>query len=303
MNGKLAGRMRLALLVLMFGTGALLLFAAQSAHETMAQTTGPCVSPPSGMVAWWPLDGLNLSGEYDDLAGGDNNGTPIGNPSPIPTQYVGNSLQAGTGKYVEVTDAPNLNFGLGSFTIDAWVRFTPGTQTEPIVYKLASPSGSGGGYFLYLANSTFGGPADRLDLQIGSQIFQGPQVNAPIGTWIFVAATVNKTSSSAGTVSLYVGVPSTPLAIANNPAGAFNASSPFTPLWIGRWPSNPHASLGIDELEVFQVVYRQGTSQRSTAPAAPASARLLLQLRPSLSASRRTLPAARRSTSAGALRS
>lgn len=210
----------------------------------------PCTPRPSGMVAWWPLDGLT-SGEYDDLAGGDNNGTPIGNPSQIPNQYVGNSVQAGTGKYVRVTDAPNLNFGLGSFTIDAWVKYTPGTQTEPIVYKLANSSGSGGGYFLSIVNANSQGTQRKLQLQIATKIYSGPIITATQGTWIFVAATVNKSIPIAGTINLYVGVPSNPLAIANHLAGAFNASSPGTPLLIGRWESNPQANLGIDEVEVF----------------------------------------------------
>lgn len=211
-----------------------------------------CLRPlPKGMAAWWPLDGLNSSGKYDDLAGGDNNGTPIGSPSPILNQYVGNSIQAGIGKYVEVSDAPpNLNFGLGSFTIDSWVKFTPGTQTEPIVYKLAGPSGSGGGYFLSIGAV---GTQWRPQLQIATKVYLGPIITAPQGTWLFVAATVNKSSSSSGLVNLYAGVPPGPLAVFSPPAGgAFSASSPGTPLWIGGWQGNPHASLGIDELEIFK---------------------------------------------------
>ncbi len=206
-----------------------------------------CALRPSEMVAWWPLDGLNSEGKYDDLAGGDNNGRPIGNPSQIPNQYVGNSLQAGTGKYVEVSDVPNLNFGQTSFTIDAWVKYTPATQTEPIVFKLANQ----GGYSLYLSTSTSNGPVDRLHLQIGSQIYQGPQFSVPVGTWVFVAARINKTYFDTGTIDLYVGVPGSPLKIASLPAGDFNASSHGTPLQIGHWSFNPHASLGIDEVEIF----------------------------------------------------
>ena len=208
----------------------------------------PCAPPPSGMVAWWPLDGLNSNGEYTDLAGGDNNGTPIGPPSPILGQHVGNSIQASTG-YVEVSDAPNLNFGPGSFTIDGWVKFTPGTQTEPIVYKLSSPSGSGGGYFLSIDNPNLLPTQRRLQLQVATNLYSGPIITATQGTWIFVAVTVDKVAHF---VNFYVGVPGGPLApFPPLPAGAFSASSPGTPLWIGEWPGDPHAFLGIDEVEIF----------------------------------------------------
>lgn len=212
-----------------------------------APTVAACAPRPADMVAWWPLDELSPDGEYDDMAGGDNNGTPIGNPSQIPKQYVGNSLQAGIGKFVAVADAPNLNFGMESFTIDAWVKLTPDSQTDSIAYKLGGPSG--GGYFLYIveANQT----QWRLQLQIANQPYAGPIITAPQGTWIFVAATVDKTSFSTGTVNLYVGVPGSPLVISNDQAGPFNASSHGTPLLIGRWSGNPHASLGIDEVETF----------------------------------------------------
>ena len=214
------------------------------AYEVGTGPNGAACTPPPNMVAWWPLDKLNSSGEYDDYAGGDNNGAPIGNPAQIPNQYVGNSLQAGIGKFVQVADAPNLNFGLESFTIDAWVKYTSGTQTEPIVYKLANPSGSAGGYFLYVSKN-------RLYLQIGPKIFSGPQFSVPTGTWIFVAATVIKTNPNLGSVSLYVGVPSKPLASSTSSAGTVNASSPGTPLLIGRWLGSPQATLGIDEVEIF----------------------------------------------------
>jgi hypothetical protein len=209
-----------------------------------------CASPPPGMVAWWPLDELDpTTGEYVDLVGGDNNGTPIGNPSQVPGQYVGNSLQAGIGKYVEVPDAMNLNFGLGSFTIDAWVRFTSaGTQQEPIVYKLASSSGTKGGYFLFLVSQ---GAQWQLQLQVATKVYAGPIITPMQGEWIFVAATVDKTTFNTGTVSLYAGTPGSPLAIAPSAAGAFSASSPGASLLIGQKIPDPHASLGIDEVEIF----------------------------------------------------
>jgi uncharacterized repeat protein (TIGR01451 family) len=211
-------------------------YSRHARNAALAQQPPPCVPPPPGLVAWWPLDGLNPNGEYDDLANFDNNGTPIGNPATIPG-YVNNALQAGSG-YVQVTPASNLNFSTGPFTIDAWVKFTPtpGTQTEPIVHKLDAS----GGYFLYIATDNQGN--SDLRLQIGTQTFLGPPITVPKGTWIFVAAT------RAGSVVT--------LRVNNDPPVVASVMSPpnatsSTPLWIGRWTGNPHASLGIDEVEIF----------------------------------------------------
>jgi hypothetical protein len=71
-------------------------YSRHARNAALAQQPPPCVPPPPGLVAWWPLDGLNPNGEYDDLANFDNNGTPIGNPATIPG-YVNNALQAGSG--------------------------------------------------------------------------------------------------------------------------------------------------------------------------------------------------------------
>ena len=205
-------------------------------------------APSSGMVAWWPLDGLDLNGEYGDLAGGDNNGIPMGSPSPILGEYVGNSIQAGNTEHVEVSDAPNLNFGQGSFTIDAWVKFAAGaTQTEPIVYKLTSPTGSADGYFLFIGPTPPN--SQRLQLKVGNDLYLGPIITIPQGKWIFVAATVDK---SANLVTLHVGVPGDiHTLVSTHQPGASSASSPGIPLWIGKWPSVPHVSIGIDEIEIF----------------------------------------------------
>ncbi|MBI4518097.1 MAG: hypothetical protein HY699_20020 [Deltaproteobacteria bacterium] len=200
-----------------------------------------CVQPPSGLVAWWPLDEAAGAVDVVDIVAG-HNGTPqpggaVGapnGPDAVSGQVAG-ALQMGVGRYVEA-DA-NLNFDTSDFSLDAWVKFNPTTQTEPIVHKLDS----NGGYFLYLGATTSGGPADRLYLQIGSQTFSGPQITAATGTWIFVAATRAR---------LYVGQPGFPLISAGISGGGLNASS-NTNLLIGGWTGNPHAGLAIDELEIF----------------------------------------------------
>ena len=217
-----------------------------------------CVQRPPDMVAWWPLDELPGDSTVVDLAGTPNNGTPMLGSSPttigtgptsVPGQYVANSLQFGISRYVEVQNDPELNFGQGAFTIDAWVRFTPGTQTEPIVYKLDQS----GGYFLYITYPSQG-PAG-LELQIGGTggpIFLGPAIGVIPGTWIFVAAT-RQVVGGTSTVTLYVGVPNNPplIALTSPTTTSIPDASSSAPLWIGYWIGNPHANLAIDELEIF----------------------------------------------------
>jgi len=236
-------------------------------HTTMGNTIGQtqrlrvtvgfpcsCVPPPSGMVAWWPLDETQGAQLVADVVGG-HDGTPMnfggavtpigtfGGPKPVTGSYVNNSLLF-DGGYVEVPDSPPLNFGVNGkepFTIDAWVNYSPVQQTRPIVSKLASPSGPG--YFLSLQHAGLG--VFNLTLQIDGVKYIGPTV--PANTWAFVAATRN-----ASGVTLYVGsnnALATPVVRLGSPQ---DASSAGTTLRIGQTqPAQPHVHSEIDEVEIF----------------------------------------------------
>jgi concanavalin A-like lectin/glucanase superfamily protein/putative Ig domain-containing protein/lipid A 3-O-deacylase PagL len=193
-----------------------------------------CAPPPSGMVAWWPLDKLNSDGEYDDLAGGDNNGTPFGNPSQILNQYVGNSLRSDISNGVQVSSATNLNFGAGAFTIDAWIKPRQVDSVDPIVAKERGPNS---GYFLFLQSG-------KLYFQSGSFTLAGPPVTP--NQWNFVAAVVSPPN-----IILYVGTsPGTSLNKISHLA-TINATN-NEPLSIGHSYVNPHSyGIIIDEVEIF----------------------------------------------------
>lgn len=252
-NRKRAGLSRSARLWRVSGLILALALTLGQGHSSGQVPSNPCppgsVTPPPGMVAWWSLnEGLGAT-TVSDSAGGDNDGTPMpgaigpNGPTPIANIFVGNSLRAGNNRYVRVPPASNLDFGTGNFTIDAWVRFTPGTQTEPIVHKLDA----NGGYFMYILSNNQG--IRNLVLQVGSLKFMGPQITVPIGTWIFVAATRLVPSPTSQVVTLYVGAGDL-----TAPVQSISSATSAAPLLIGHWPSNPHASLAIDEVEIFNRV-------------------------------------------------
>jgi hypothetical protein len=87
-----------------------------------------CVSPPSGLVGWWPGEG-----NANDIAG-TNNGTLSGGAS-FASGEVGQtfSFDGSTG-YVQVQDSDLWAFGTNSFSVELWANFNavpPGSLIEP----------------------------------------------------------------------------------------------------------------------------------------------------------------------------
>src|SRR5438034_428938 len=87
-------------------------------------TPGPCVDPPSGMVAWWPGDG-----NADDIQGSNNGSLQNG-----ATFVAGKVLQAfsldGVDDFVAVPHNDSLN-PTGPFSVDLWVNASP-QQSESL---------------------------------------------------------------------------------------------------------------------------------------------------------------------------
>ncbi|MCH7964309.1 MAG: hypothetical protein IH852_10285 [Bacteroidetes bacterium] len=78
-----------------------------------------CLPPPLDMVAWWSLDESGTTA--NDIAGFNNVGKHVDNPMPVPGKVAGGLSFGGTTDYVEVADHPELDFGVGDFSIDAWI--------------------------------------------------------------------------------------------------------------------------------------------------------------------------------------
>jgi hypothetical protein len=162
--------------------------------DTMCVTTPncegqtDCIQPPTGMVAWWPLD--ETSGTTSlDLAGFNNAGTRMNGPLPVAGKVLMGLQFDGANDYIEVPDQSELNFGTGNFSIDAWIQTNENTGQKTILNKLQFPLNQG--YSLYLSNGEV-----RLILAASSPVFYVSSVHVADGNWHHIAVTVDRTDPS-----------------------------------------------------------------------------------------------------------
>ena len=152
---------------------------------------GPCIPPPSGMVAWWPLDETSGTTAHD-IAGYPNNGTWINNPTPVPGMVSG-ALSFNGNNSVEVVDHSELNFGKDDFSIDVWVKVkeTGSSSVQTILDKRIASQPNQIGYELYL----YGG---KPGIQLADGTFTNYNSTTSIadGNWHFIAVTVERNNSS-----------------------------------------------------------------------------------------------------------
>lgn len=125
---------------------------------------GGCEPPPAGLVAWYPMDDV-AGPEIADVVRGDNTGTAgaglvayAEGPQPVPGKVGGALAFAGAPTLVRVADADNLDFGVGDFSIDAWVHVgTSAPGVQPIVDKRDIVRNGGvRGYQLFLFDGRLG---------------------------------------------------------------------------------------------------------------------------------------------------
>ena len=205
-----------------------------------------CIAPPQGMVGWWPLD--ETSSPANDLAGVNNTGTWINNPTPVAGK-VGGALYFFPPNYVEVSPHPELDLGTGDFSIDAWVRpvdcsHGPAHILSPIVDKFNGTNG----FSFYLDQPNVG--VANLYLNINGSTFTSSGTIPTLGssTWSHIAVTVKRGVSGPGVGTFYIN---------GSPAGTFTPPlgtvTNTVPLWIGeiRVPGAGRCEIAIDELEIF----------------------------------------------------
>lgn len=208
-----------------------------------------CADPPAGMVAWWPLD-ETVGVKATDIAGSvANDGTWHGVPTPVVGNVKGALRFDLDTQFVEVPDHPELNFGTGSLTIDAWIQTNTTSGIQVIVDKRGGPEASPIGYVFFLINGVLGFQLDDGEPFTGNIWTTGPILTD--GAWHHVAVTVARPS---GLVQFYANgallvrdPASSPILV---PGDVSNGAS----LQIGnrRTLSGPAPFHGsIDELELF----------------------------------------------------
>ena len=148
-----------------------------------------CVTPPSGMVDWWPLDEA-VGSTANDIAGSFNNsGTWMNSPTPVSGKVAGALCFDGVNDYVQVLTHSEVNFGTGDLTIDAWVkRDVASTQSPPsVIVDKRDISGIG-----YSLSVSWG----RLVFTMCTTNYVTTTSPVPAdGLWHFVAVTVDRVTN------------------------------------------------------------------------------------------------------------
>jgi hypothetical protein len=197
----------------------LLLFVL--ANPVMATVATTCVTPPSGMVSWWPGEG-----NANDFIGG-NDGILTGTVGYAAGE-VGQAFNL-NGGYVQVADAPSLDI-TGQITIDAWIK--PSVLGGRVVDKITA--GGTDGYLL----DTFGGVIRFI---IGNTWLNGSST-LPTGTWSHIAGVYDGTQMTVYLNGVLDGSLATSISIPTN----------SLPLRIGAASDGGSSFTGlIDEVEVF----------------------------------------------------
>jgi len=164
---------------------------------TAAAQGQQCVATPPGLTAWWPADG-----SFTDAAG--NNDATAQNGATFGDGMVYGGLDlTGADDHVVVPDSPDLNFGVGSFSIHAWVLLRSGGPTgyAPVICKrfendwrrgwILQRTGSLGVWHFYMGSG--GGPYES------SNVFSdGP---AALGEFVHLVVVVDRSASQ---LKLYV---------------------------------------------------------------------------------------------------
>ncbi len=222
------------------GGGLVLLAVFALVGHAAAQVS---VTPPPGLVSWWPGDGTTT-----DIVG-TNNGTLV-NGATFAAGEVGQAFSLnGTSQFVEIPNNPGLNPST-EITVDAWIFVTANTFFPNIVSK-----GNVGNFaesyalFLFTGGTPNGQPAFLVNTN-GTSTGRAIAVassTVPLNTWTHVAGTYDGVN-----VKVYVN-------------GVLAGTTPHTgtifatpdPVLIGKANRTPSSfpdsffSGLIDEVEVF----------------------------------------------------
>src|SRR4029077_12775157 len=215
------------------------------------QSVPSCVTPPSGMVSWWPAEG-----DANDIQDG-NDGT-LENGAGFGTGEVGQAFSFnGSNQDVAIGNPANLKLTTG-LTVDAWinpssVNGSSGDLVGGIITKWAQTFPNGDSWAIWIQNN--GSPNSySLAADISGGMPQGESGvisggSIPLNTWTHVAVTYD---SASGTLIVYVNGSAVVSSIVFSPGTLIEATN--APVYIGAEPSavgGRHFLGLIDEVEVF----------------------------------------------------
>jgi hypothetical protein len=247
-----------------------------------------CLPPPASMIGWWPFDGTEPSDSgggdwYRDMAGIVNVAEPAGNLTTTSGYVAGAITLNGVDQFVRVAAHPELAFGTGNFSIDAWIRIgddmNASAGRHPIVDKSElGPMDQPLGYTLFVENGHLGFSMSGVNGPLANVVSQ-----ATIGAgWQFIAVTVVRSPSPAGGVgTLYInGSAAESFVVGPGVAAVDNEAE----LLIGAdslmsgGQGNHYFWGGIDEVELFRraltadeilAIYSHGIEGKCKAPPTP----------------------------------
>jgi Concanavalin A-like lectin/glucanases superfamily/Immunoglobulin domain/Cohesin domain len=137
------------------GTDGMLFASGLKIAGTINRMVGPedCVSPPTGLVGWWPLEG-----DGQDVIG-DNHGSLVGSPVFAPGKVGEGMIFDGVDDEVNMPASASLDVGLGDgFTVEAWINPSTVSEARPI-FEWSNRKGLVGvSLWLSLPPSAGGGP-------------------------------------------------------------------------------------------------------------------------------------------------
>jgi hypothetical protein len=212
----------------------------------------PCAPVPPDLVGWWPFEevsGATNVVEIQANPGPSLNGSPqpaavgAGGPSPVPGVVAGALSFDGSDDYVQIPATGALDFGIGDFSIDAWIKTTQSTGDVAALFDKRQPTPLQGYHLFTYDGKLF------LQLAVGGG-YQNYPSNANIsdGNWHHFVVTVDRTQEVA--VKWYVDGKETSKTL-NPIAGSVDNPAP---LRLGRRSfSQPVYWQGtLDEVEIFK---------------------------------------------------
>ena len=177
------------LLALMLSVSILPAFGQGSIYRVNSDN---CVTPPQGLVAWWPGNG-----NAEDIQNGHDGMTKnITYPGEIMDIYRQGFGFNGVNSSVKVQGHSGLNVGTGDITIELWVKPQDVNNPQPLVeWSSNTPDANGHkwGMHLWLNVYSPGSIYANLYDSYNRLISTGPSV-VQQGTWQHIALTFRRSS-------------------------------------------------------------------------------------------------------------